>query len=82
MAPRLESVLSTDKEITGNIAIQLDFCQGNSLMCSTIIAHMNMRPLQSWKPLKWEGKLLRRKFTLVTDHKGLEYFKTQTVLSP
>ena len=32
--------------------------------------------------MKWEDKLLGRKFTLVTDHKGLEYFKTQPVLSP
>ena len=30
----------------------------------------------------WEDKLLGRKFTLVTDHKGLEYFKIQPVLSP
>ena len=29
-----------------------------------------------------EDKLLGWKFTLVTDHKGLEYFKTQPVLSP
>ena len=26
--------------------------------------------------MKWEEKLLGRKFTVVTDHKGLEYFKT------
>ena len=32
--------------------------------------------------MKWEDKLLRRKFTVVTDHKGLEYFKTQLNLSP
>ena len=32
--------------------------------------------------MKWEDKLLGWKFTLVTDHKGLEYFKTQPVLSP
>ena len=32
--------------------------------------------------MKWEEKLLGWKFTLVTDHKGLEYFKTQPVLSP
>ena len=32
--------------------------------------------------MKWEDKLLGRKFTLVTDHKGLEYFKTQPILSP
>ena len=31
--------------------------------------------------MKWEDKLLGQKFTLVTDHKGLEYFKTQLVLS-
>ena len=27
--------------------------------------------------MKWEDKLLGRMFTVVTDHKGLEYFKTQ-----
>ena len=27
------------------------------------------------------GQILGRKFTLVTDHKGLEYFKTQLILS-
>ena len=32
--------------------------------------------------MKWEDKLLGWKFTLVTDHKVLEYFKTQLVLSP
>ena len=32
--------------------------------------------------MKWEDKLLGWKFTLVTDHKGLKYFKTQPVLSP
>ena len=32
--------------------------------------------------MKWEDKLLCRKFTVVTDHKGLEYFKTQLNLSP
>ena len=32
--------------------------------------------------MKWEDKLLGRKFTMVTDHKGLEYFKTQPNLSP
>ena len=30
----------------------------------------------------WEDKLLGRKFTVVTDHKGLEYFKTQPNLLP
>ena len=29
----------------------------------------------------WEDKLLGQKFMLVTDHKGLEYFKTQPLLS-
>ena len=32
--------------------------------------------------MKWEDKLLGRKFTVVTDHKGLAYFKTQLNLSP
>ena len=32
--------------------------------------------------MKWEDKLLGQKFTLVRDHKGLEYFKTQLILSP
>ena len=32
--------------------------------------------------MKWEDKLLGRKFTVVTDHKGLEYFKTQPNLLP
>ena len=32
--------------------------------------------------MKWEDKLLEQKFALVTDHKGLEYFKTQPILSP
>ena len=31
--------------------------------------------------MKWEDKLLGQKFVLVTDHKGLEYFKTQKTLS-
>ena len=31
--------------------------------------------------MKWEDKLLGCNFTLVTDHKGLEYFKTQKNLS-
>ena len=31
--------------------------------------------------MKWEDKLLEHKFTLVTDHKGLEYFETQKNLS-
>jgi RNase H-like domain found in reverse transcriptase len=31
--------------------------------------------------MKWEDKLLGRKFTLVTDHKGLKYFETQKNLS-
>ena len=30
--------------------------------------------------IKWEDKLLRRKFIIVTDHKGHEYFKTQPSL--
>ena len=32
--------------------------------------------------MKQEDKLLGWKFTFVTDHKGLEYFKTQPILSP
>ena len=32
--------------------------------------------------IKWEDKLLGWKFSLITDHKGLEYFKTQPVLYP
>ena len=32
--------------------------------------------------MKWEDKLLGQKFTLVIDHKGLEYFKTQPILYP
>ena len=31
--------------------------------------------------MKWEDKLLGRKFIIVTDHKGLEYFETQPSLS-
>ena len=31
--------------------------------------------------MKWEDKLLGRKFMVVVDHKGLEYFKTQPNLS-
>ena len=30
--------------------------------------------------IKWEDKLLGRKFVLVTDHTGLEYFETQKTL--
>ena len=32
--------------------------------------------------IKWENELLGQKFTLVTYHKGLKYFKTQLILSP
>ena len=32
--------------------------------------------------MKWEDKLLGRRFMVVTDHKGLKYFKTQPNLSP
>ena len=31
--------------------------------------------------IKWEDKLLGRKFVIVTDHKGLKYFETQHNLS-
>ena len=31
--------------------------------------------------IKWEDKLLGRKFVIVTDHKSLEYFETQPHLS-
>ena len=31
--------------------------------------------------IKWEDKLLGRKFVIVTDHKSLEYFETQPSLS-
>ena len=31
--------------------------------------------------MKWEDKPLGRKFTVVTDHKGLKYFRTQPNLS-
>ena len=32
--------------------------------------------------MKWKDEILGQMFTLVTDHKGLEYFKTQLILSP
>ena len=32
--------------------------------------------------MKWEDKLLGQKFTMVTEYKGLEHFKTQPILSP
>jgi transposase InsO family protein len=32
--------------------------------------------------IKWEDRLLGRKFVIVTDHKSLEYFETQPHLSP
>ena len=31
--------------------------------------------------IKWEDKLLGRKFVIVTNHKGLKYFETQPSLS-
>jgi len=31
--------------------------------------------------LKWEDKLLRKKLHIITDHKALEFFKTQVRLS-
>jgi hypothetical protein len=31
--------------------------------------------------LKWEDKLLRQKIMVVTDHKALEFFKTQKCLN-
>ena len=31
--------------------------------------------------MKWEDKLLGRKFTVVTDHKGIEYFKNDNTIA-
>jgi RNase H-like domain found in reverse transcriptase len=39
--------------------------------------HETMAVLKAF--MKWEDKLLGRKLTLVTDHKGLEYFETKRI---
>ena len=44
--------------------------------------HEHKTPVVLEALMKWEDKLLGRKFTVVMDHKGLEYFKMQPNLSP
>ena len=48
--------------------------------CTTQLSYETLVVLEAL--MKWEDKLLGRKFTVVTNHKGLEYFKTQPNLLP
>ena len=80
--PKQESAPCTDKAKAGTHVEQQDFCQRNSQAHSTttVDKHETLAVLEAL--MKWEDKLLGRKFTVVTDHKGLEYFKTQPNLLP
>ena len=70
-----------DKAQTGRHVMQLGSCLRSSVMHNSIIKHMKHKTIAVIEALmKWEDKLLGCKFTLVTDNKGLEYFKTQKSL--
>ena len=72
-----------DKDLTGRHVDQLGSCPRNSVMHNSIHyrthEHETIAVFEAL--MKWEDKILGRKFTLVTDHKGLEYFETQKNLS-
>ena len=82
MVPKWELVPCMDRAKAGTHVDQPDFYQINSRAHSTTTVHTNMRLAVLEALIKWEDKLLGRKFTVVTDHKGLEYFKTQPNLLP
>ena len=61
----------------------LDTCQPAGFLSTKFMSARHNYCMHEHKTLavlealmKWEEKLLGRKFTVVTDHKGLEYFKT------
>ena len=84
MVPEWELVRCMDKVRAGTHVNQQDFYQRNSWAHSTITYHTHKHETLAVLEalMKWEDKLLRRKFMVVTDHKGLEYFKTQPNLLP
>ena len=81
--PEWESGWCMDKVQTG------DTCRPAGFLSKKFMSTQHNYHMHEHKTLvvlealmKWEDKLLGRKFMVVTDHKGLEYFKTQPNLSP
>ena len=55
------------------------FSSAQQNCCTTTHKHETITILEAL--IKWEDKLLGRKFVIVTDHKSLKYFETQPHLS-
>jgi hypothetical protein len=87
MDPNLGSEPSTGKAWNGRHAGRQASYQRNLVLLSNTTGHIVKHCTSSEDEhetialMKWEDKLLGRKFTLVTNHKGLEYFETQKTLS-
>ena len=71
-----------DKVRAGIHVDSQDFYQRNSQVHNNYHTHKHETLAVLEALMKWEDKLLGRKFIVVTDHKGLEYFKTQPNLLP
>ena len=71
-----------DRVQTGTHVDQQDFFQEFTSTQHNYHMHKHETLVVLEALMKWEDKLLGRWFTVVTDHKGLEYFKTQPNLSP
>ena len=82
MAPRLESVPSTVKGRTGSHAAPwASYPKKFSSAQQNYHTHEHETITILEALIKWEDKLLRQKFVIVTDHNCLEYFETQLHLS-
>ena len=81
-APHLESGPCTDKAQTGNPAFQQASYQRKfSSVQQNYHTHEHEMIAILEALIKWEDKLLGQKIVIVTNHKSLEYFKTQPHLS-